>query len=201
MNLLLLFYAFFKIGIFGFGGGLAMLPFIFQVAQQMSDMSMQEFSNLVVLSQITPGPLAVNAATYVGYNSAGLLGATLATLGVSTPSFFLVLAVSNLIERWRESRLYAVVFEGVRAATVGLVAAAGVMICKSSLFDAEALSHIKKMFRAGTFFEGWESAVNVLNLFESAVFAICIILILKFKISAVKLMLSVAVCATAISFI
>ena len=201
MNLLLLFYAFFKIGIFGFGGGLAMLPFICQVAQQMSDMSMQEFSNLVVLSQITPGPLAVNAATYVGYNSAGLLGATLATLGVSTPSVFLVLAVSNLIERWRESRLYAAVFEGVRAATVGLVAAAGVMICKSSLFDAEALSHIKKMFRAGTFFEGWESAVNVLNLFESAVFAICIILILKFKISAVKLMLSVAVCAIAISFI
>ena len=70
-----LFIMFFRIGFFGFGGGLAMLPLIFQSVQDFGVMTHEEFSNLVALSQITPGPMAVNAATYVGFNSAGIIGA------------------------------------------------------------------------------------------------------------------------------
>ena len=96
MIYLYLFTVFFRIGIFSFGGGLAMLPLIFQSVQSFGIMSAHEFSNLVALSQVTPGPIAVNAATYVGFNYAGIPGAAVATLGVCVPSFILVLIVLNL---------------------------------------------------------------------------------------------------------
>ena len=85
MIYLYLFTMFFRIGLFSFGGGLAMLPLIFQSVQDFGIMTSQEFSDLVALSQVTPGPVAVNAATYVGFNYSGLPGALTATLGVCLP--------------------------------------------------------------------------------------------------------------------
>ena len=82
-----LFAMFFRIGLFSFGGGLAMLPLIFQSVKDFGMMTTSEFSDLVALSQVTPGPIAVNAATYVGFNGAGIPGALAATLGVALPSF------------------------------------------------------------------------------------------------------------------
>ena len=81
-----LFLSFLQIGTFSFGGGLAMLPLIFQSVRDFGMMSPQDFSDLVALSQVTPGPIAVNAATFVGFNYAGLLGAIIATFGVCFPS-------------------------------------------------------------------------------------------------------------------
>ena len=80
-----LFAAFFKIGLFSFGGGMAMLPIIYQSVQQFGFMSSEEFSNLVALSQVTPGPVAVNAATYVGLMYGGLPAAIVATIGICLP--------------------------------------------------------------------------------------------------------------------
>jgi chromate transport protein len=201
MNLISLFYPFFKIGLFGFGGGLAMLPFIFQAAQQINDMTMQDFSNLVALSQITPGPLAVNAATYVGYNAAGFLGAAVATIGVCSPSFMIVLVISEMLEKFKESKVYEAILAAIRPATVGLVAAAGLMICKSSLFNMQAVHEIKKALQSGAFNLSALNIADAFNVAECAVFAVCIVLILKFKVSPIKLMLSVAFAALAISFI
>ena len=93
-----LFTMFFRIGLFSFGGGLAMLPLIFQSVQDFGVMSAQEFSDLVALSQVTPGPVAVNAATYVGFNYSGFAGAAIATLGVCLPSFILMLLVMKFID-------------------------------------------------------------------------------------------------------
>ena len=99
-----LFAMFFRIGLFSFGGGLAMLPLIFQSVQDFGMMTAAEFSDLVALSQVTPGPIAVNAATYVGFNGAGIPGALAATLGVSLPSFILILIVVKFLERFQESK-------------------------------------------------------------------------------------------------
>ena len=99
MIYLYLFTMFFRIGLFSFGGGLAMLPLIFQSVQDFGIMTSQEFSDLVALSQVTPGPVAVNAATYVGFNYSGLPGALTATLGVCLPSFVLMLIVMKFIEQ------------------------------------------------------------------------------------------------------
>ena len=119
-----LFLAFAKIGVFGFGGGMAMLPVIYQSAEQFNLMSAEEFSNLVGISQVTPGPIAVNAATYVGYNCAGVPGALAATTGIAMPSFIFVIIVCKLIERFRENTLVSGVLEGLRPVVVGLIASA-----------------------------------------------------------------------------
>ena len=92
-----LFVMFFRIGLFSFGGGLAMLPLIFQSVKDFGMMTASEFSDLVALSQVTPGPIAVNAATYVGFNGAGIPGALAATLGVALPSFILILIVVQFL--------------------------------------------------------------------------------------------------------
>ncbi|MBR4020704.1 MAG: chromate transporter [Firmicutes bacterium] len=137
MIYLQLFFVFARIGLFGFGGGMAMLPMIYQGAKTFDLMSAAEFSNLVAISQVTPGPIAVNAATYVGYHCAGTAGAVAATLGVAFPSFVLVMLVCYFISRFRESRLVGAAFAGIRPVTVGLIGTAVVFMAQSldSAFD------------------------------------------------------------------
>ncbi len=132
MIYLQLFFVFAKIGLFGFGGGMAMLPMIYQGAKQFSLMSADEFSNLVAISQVTPGPMAVNAATYVGYNCAGYAGALAATTGVALPSFVLVTVVYYFINRFKESKAVDGAFAGIRPVTCGLIAAAVVFMGQSA---------------------------------------------------------------------
>ncbi|MBQ9061129.1 MAG: chromate transporter [Firmicutes bacterium] len=124
MGFLNLFAAFFRIGLFGFGGGLAMLPLIYQSVQQFGFMDPSEFSDLLALSQVTPGPIAVNAATYVGLHFAGLAGAAVATLGVILPEFVIMLIVCRFLDRFQENRLVEGAFAGIRPVTIGLLFAA-----------------------------------------------------------------------------
>lgn len=131
MIYLQLFFVFAKIGLFGFGGGIAMLPMIYQGAKTFNLMSAEEFSNLVAISQVTPGPIAVNAATYVGYHCAGTAGAVVATLGVAFPSFVLVMLVSYVISRFRKNRRIEEAFTGIRPVTVGLIGTAVVFMAQS----------------------------------------------------------------------
>ncbi len=132
MIYLKLFLVFAKIGLFGFGGGMAMLPMIYQSAATFSLMSADEFSNLVAISQVTPGPMAVNAATYVGYNAAGFSGAFIATLGVAFPSFILVIAVCHFIARFKSSPYIEGAFTGIRPVTAGLIASAVIFMGEST---------------------------------------------------------------------
>ena len=131
MIYLKLFLVFAKIGLFGFGGGMAMLPMIYQGAETFGLMSADEFSNLVAISQVTPGPIAVNAATYVGFNCAGYAGAFAATLGVALPSFVLVTITYHFIKKFRESSRIEGAFTGIRPVTTGLIAAAVVFMGES----------------------------------------------------------------------
>lgn len=133
MVYLQLFAIFFKVGILGFGGGYAILTLIFQDVQSFGMMSAGEFANLVALSQVTPGPIAINAATYVGYNVAGLPGAVLATAAVSLPSFLLCLAVLMFIEHFQTNVVVASVLAGIRPATVGLMAGAFLFMAQTAV--------------------------------------------------------------------
>lgn len=132
MIYLQLFLVFARIGLFGFGGGMAMLPMIYQGAKQFQLMGHDEFSNLVAISQVTPGPLAVNAATYVGYNCAGIPGAVVATVAVGLPSFILVLICCYFIQKFKESRAIEGAFTGIRPVTVGLIGAAVIFMGQSA---------------------------------------------------------------------
>ena len=136
MIYLKLFLAFAKIGFIGFGGGLAILPLIYQSALMFGEMSASEFANLFAISQATPGPIAINAATFVGFKIAGVSGAAAATAGVAIPSFILVAIVAGFIDRHQESPLIRGAFAGIRPATVGMLASAVVFIGETALFES-----------------------------------------------------------------
>lgn len=119
-----LFLSFLKIGFFSFGGGLSMLPLMFQELQAKGWMTASEFADLVAISQVTPGPVAVNAATYVGNDVSGLLGAAFATVGVTMSSFIVMMVVMRGMDKYREKNWVQAIFKGIRPATVGLLGSA-----------------------------------------------------------------------------
>lgn len=124
MIYLRLFYTFFTIGLFTFGGGYAMLPLIQQRVLENGWLTMEELTNFVAVSESTPGPFAVNISTYVGAETAGVLGSLCATLGVVLPSFLVILVVARLYVKFKESRIVSGAMYGLRAAVVGLLASA-----------------------------------------------------------------------------
>ena len=177
-----LFLVFFRIGAFSFGGGYVMLPLIYQAVQEFSIMSAKEFSNLVALSQITPGPIAVNAATYTGYFYSGIPGAAAATLGVTLPSFVLVLVISHYLNKFKESKGLNAVLSGIRPATIGLLASAVIFLSETSIFNPGIFS--------GAFFQNPASFVNVMPI---GIFILTIFLSGKLKISPIFLTLAAGV--------
>lgn len=177
-----LFTIFFRIGLFSFGGGLAMLPLIFQSVQDFGIMTAQEFSNLVALSQVTPGPIAVNAATYVGFTYAGLAGAAMATLGVCLPSFLLMLIVMKFMEQFKESRGLSGTFAGIRPVTVGLIGAAAIFVAETSLVNGNVFSL------------NWlEHPGSYINVIPCVICAVTLVLAGRFKISPIKITILMAV--------
>lgn len=123
MIILKLFWGFMKVSLFAFGGGLSILPLLFETIRGFDMMSSSEFADLVAISQVTPGPMVVNAATYVGMMAAGIPGALMATLGVAIPSFAAVIIAMMFLEKFKESDGLNGVLSGIKPATCGMIAA------------------------------------------------------------------------------
>ena len=140
MIYLKLFFIFFKIGLLGFGGGYAILPMIYQDIQTFGILSHDDFSNLVALSQVTPGPIAINAATFVGFKVAGVAGAAVATTAVSLPSFFIIVLVVAFLRKFKENTTVQAVLQGIRPATIGLIASAFIFLARAALLREDALN-------------------------------------------------------------
>lgn len=146
MLFLQLFYTFFKIGLFGFGGGYAMLSMIQgEVVTRHGWISAQEFTDIVAISQMTPGPIGINSATFVGYSTlidAGytpamaVLGSATATFAVILPSFILMLIISRYFLKFQKHLVVMAVFSGLRPAVVGLLAAAALLLMNSENFGS-----------------------------------------------------------------
>ena len=134
-----LFISFFKVGLLGFGGGLAIVRLIYDSIQPFMDMSRETFANIVAISQITPGPLAVNTATYVGFEAAGIGGSLAATFGVILPAFIIVSIVCRTIQKFRDSKVVNGALAGIRPATMGLIGAAAATLVRPSLAGAGRL--------------------------------------------------------------
>lgn len=129
MIYLQLFIAYLKIGFFGFGGGYAMLSLIqHEVVEQHAWISASQFADIVAISQITPGPIAINSATYIGYTVAGFWGAVVATTAVCLPSLTLMLILTRLFLRHRQNRFVHSVVEAIKPVVVGMIAAAALLM-------------------------------------------------------------------------
>ncbi|WP_025729273.1 chromate transporter [Atopobacter phocae] len=135
-----LFLSFLKIGMFSFGGGYAALPLIQnEVIEQHHWLSIQDFTNLITISQMTPGPIAINSATFVGFRIAGFQGAIVATLGSITPAFFIVLSLAYLYQRYKKLNSLQYLLQGLRPTIVALIGTAGIILIRSSLFANSSL--------------------------------------------------------------
>ena len=136
MILLQLFWSFLQIGLFSFGGGYAAMPLIqAQIVTQHGWLGMAEFTDLVTISQMTPGPIAINAATFVGLRVAGVSGALAATVGCMLPSCVLVTLLARLYLRYRKLSLLQGVLTSLRPAVVAMIASAGVSILVTAFWD------------------------------------------------------------------
>lgn len=133
-----LFYTFFKIGLFGFGGGYAMLSMIQgEVVTRYEWISSQEFTDIVAISQMTPGPIGINAATYVGFTSTGSIwGSVIATFAVVLPSFILMLTISKFFLKYQKHPVVESIFNGLRPAVVGLLASAALVLMNVENFSS-----------------------------------------------------------------
>ena len=124
MIYLQLFLAFFEIGAVSFGGGYAMLPLIKEEVLNHDWMEIEEIINFIAISESTPGPFAINCATYVGMETGGVLGAVCATLGVVLPSLIVILLVARFYKKFKESKIVSSVMTGLRPAVIGLIGSA-----------------------------------------------------------------------------
>lgn len=147
MIFLYIFYTFFKIGLFGFGGGYAMLSLIQgEVVTRYNWLSSKEFTDIVAISQMTPGPIGINSATYVGYTAVqnagfdgilyGILGSCTATFAVVLPSFILMLLISKFFLKYQKHPMVEAVFKGLRPAVVGLLASAALLLMNVENFGS-----------------------------------------------------------------
>jgi chromate transporter len=135
MILISLFLVFFKIGLIGFGGGYAILTMLQKELLSLGWLTVEEFGNIAAISQMTPGPIAVNAATYVGYRVGGFWGSVMATFGVSLPSLILVVLVAHFVLKFKESRLVESCMKGIRPVTVAFIASAAIFFAYESFVD------------------------------------------------------------------
>lgn len=133
-----LFKVFFTIGLFSFGGGYAMISIIQTEMESHSWISATEFADIIAISQMTPGPIATNTATYVGMNTSGILGATMATLAVSLPSFIIMIIVSHYFSQFEKNKIINWILKGIRPITIGLIFSAVVFLAEASILNKDA---------------------------------------------------------------
>lgn len=181
MLILKLFFAFIQVGLFSVGGGYAAIPLIQeQIVDTYGLMTLEEFSDLITVAEMTPGPISINSATFVGMRLAGIPGVLICSIGCIIPSFCICLTLAYFYYKYRTVSGVQVVLGSLRPAVVALIASAGASILMLGLFKAELESIILSDFR-------WV---------EAAIFAVALFLLRKYKVSAIAIILGSGVAGT-----
>ena len=171
MIFLELFARFFFVGLFAIGGGLATVPFLQSMGEVTGWFTQSDIADMIAISESTPGPIGVNMATYVGYQTGdafgvagGIFGGVVATLGLITPSIIVIVIVSKMLKRFKDSKYVEYAFYGLRAASIGLVAAACLSVARIAFWNGEIMTETGNII----------SAVNYKSIILSAVIFFCI---------------------------
>lgn len=174
MIALKLYFEFFKIGLFAVGGGLASLPFIYELAAKTNWFTNADIANMVAISESTPGPLGINMATYVGNTSLGVGGGLLATLGLITPSIIVIVVIAAFLSHFEDNRYVKSFFGTVRPVAVALITVAWLGIVNLAFFNnAFSLSAFEDLKGL------WNTIVEVIDVWKLAFAAVLIIFIKK----------------------
>ena len=183
MLLLKLFFAFIQVGMFSVGGGYAAIPLIQeQIVNIYGLMSMEEFSDLITVAEMTPGPISINSATFVGMRLAGIPGVLLCSIGCIIPSFCICLTLAHFYYKYRTGSGVQVVLGSLRPAVVALIGSAGASILMLGLFQTD----IKNV------------VLGNIRLVELGIFVIALFILRKFKVSAISIILGSGVVGTLI---
>lgn len=177
LELIRIFITFLKLALFNFGGGYAMIALITKEVLSNNWISMEELNNIIVISEMTPGPIAVNAATFVGFKVQGFWGAFFATMAIPIPSFILVILFSDLLKRYKDHPIYKTILYGIKPVIVGLIVSAAFLVSKSSIL--KGLSHNVE----------WTNPMNMIDLKSLIIFIVSLVLLMKFKLHPILLII------------
>ncbi len=167
---LILFYEFFKIGLFSIGGGLATLPFLYKLADKYDWFHTGMIADMVAISESTPGPLGVNMATYTGFQFGGVLGSIIATVGLVFPSVIIIIIISKFLQKFQNNPRVEDVFYLLRPAVTGLIGAAGFGVLLTALLHVNKISDIS-----------FQNFLGLFGLKECILFVLMLFLTNKFK--------------------
>ena len=181
MILLKLFFAFIQVGLFSVGGGYAAIPLIQeQIVDIYGMMTLEEFSDLITVAEMTPGPISINSATFVGMRVAGIPGVIICSVGCIIPSFCICLILAHFYYKYRSVKGVQVVLSAMRPAVVAPIASAGASILMLALFQSEIQNLVVENFR----------------IVEFVIFAVALFLLRKFKMNAITIILGSGVVGT-----
>ena len=181
MILLKLFFAFIQVGLFSVGRGYAAIPLIQeQIVDIYGMMTLEEFSDLITVAEMTPGPISINSATFVGMRVAGIPGVIICSVGCIIPSFCICLILAHFYYKYRSVKGVQVVLSAMRPAVVALIASAGASILMLALFQSEIQNLVVENFR----------------IVEFVIFAVALFLLRKFKMNAITIILGSGVVGT-----
>jgi len=174
-----------KIGLLSFGGGYAMISVARIDVLSNAWLSPSEFVDIIAIAEMTPGPIAVNLATFVGFRTAGFLGGLVATAGVALPSFVLILLVSQLLIKYQSHSARIVIFYGIRLVVTGLIFAAAIFLAQNAVFNSFETGKIIRILLT--------EPLEVLNLRAILILILALIAQLKFKINPVVIIICSAI--------
>lgn len=135
MILITLFLEFFKIGLFSVGGGLATLPFLYKLAENYDWFTKVELIDMIAISESTPGPIGVNMATFAGFNTAGIFGGVIATMGIVVPALLVIITIAKVLDKFKQNKYVVSAFYGIRPAVAALILASAWNVIETTLFN------------------------------------------------------------------
>lgn len=168
MTYLLLFYEFFKAGLFAIGGGLATLPFLYDMADKYPWFTRTDLANMIAVSESTPGPIGVNMATYAGYTTGGIFGALIATFGLILPSLIIIILIARFLESFNDNRFVQSAFYGLRPVVCALISVAAFEVLEITIITLDR-------------FQASGSLLDLLDWRNLLIFAVLLTAILKTK--------------------
>ena len=177
---------FFKIGLFSFGGGYGMIPLIEREIVSRNWLTGPEFVDIISISEMTPGPISINTATFVGYRMGGVAGGAAATTGIVLPSLILILIVSHYLEKFRQNKLKEEIIHGIRPVVVALITQAVLLVAGNIFLKEKPGAEIISIF-------DWISGgnfLNVINLPTILIAAVCLAVLLLTRVHPILIILA-----------
>lgn len=160
MSILRLMLDFFKTGLFAVGGGLATLPFLYEMSDTHGWFSHADVADMIAISESTPGAIGINMSTYAGFKTGGIAGGILASLSLAAPSLIIILIIASFLDKFKGNKYVERAFYGLRPASIAMISAAGINVAKTSLVNVPALQE-------GNFaaFFSWKAILLAILLF------------------------------------